>query len=64
MMVGRELKDKYFSTRNRSEGTEEIVFEVKNLTTPDKKVKDVSFQLRRHEILGFSGLMGAAGLNC
>ena len=36
-----------------------IVFEVKNLTTPDHKVRDVSFQLRRHEILGFSGLMGA-----
>ena len=59
MMVGRELKDKYFSTRNKSEGTDEIVFEVKNLTTPDHKVRDVSFQLRRHEILGFSGLMGA-----
>jgi len=59
MMVGRELKDKYFSTRNKSEGTEEIVFEVKNLTTPDHKVRDVSFQLRRHEILGFAGLMGA-----
>lgn len=59
MMVGRELKDKYFSTRNKSEGTEEIVFEVKNVTTPDHKVRDVSFQLRRHEILGFAGLMGA-----
>jgi D-allose transport system ATP-binding protein len=59
MMVGRELKDKYFSTRNKSEGTEEIVFEAKNITTPDKKVRDVSFQLRRHEILGFAGLMGA-----
>ena len=59
MMVGRELKDKYFSTRNKSEGTEEIVFEAKNITTSDKKVRDVSFQLRRHEILGFAGLMGA-----
>ena len=59
MMVGRELKDKYFSTRNKSEGTEEIVFEAKNITTPDKKVRDISFQLRRHEILGFAGLMGA-----
>lgn len=34
-----------------------IVLEVKNLVSKD--VKNVSFQLRRGEILGFAGLMGA-----
>lgn len=60
MMVGRELKDKYFSTRQSSDdGDEDIIFEAKNISTPDQKVKDVSFKLHRHEILGFAGLMGA-----
>ena len=60
MMVGRELKDKYFSTRKSSEdGEEEVIFEARNISTPDRKVKDVSFKLHKHEILGFAGLMGA-----
>ena len=60
MMVGRELKDKYFSTRQSNEDHEdEIIFEARNISTPDKKVKDVSFKLHKHEILGFAGLMGA-----
>lgn len=60
MMVGRELKDKYFSTRQSSDdGDEDIIFEARNISTPDQKVKDVSFKLHRHEILGFAGLMGA-----
>jgi D-allose transport system ATP-binding protein len=60
MMVGRELKDKYFSTRATSkEGDDDIIFEARNISTPDNKVKDVSFKLHRHEILGFAGLMGA-----
>lgn len=36
----------------------EVVFEVKNLTI-DGVFKDISFQLRKGEILGLSGLMGA-----
>lgn len=36
----------------------DVVLEVKNLNA-GKEVKDVSFSLRRGEILGFAGLMGA-----
>src|SRR5579859_710406 len=36
----------------------EVVLEVRNLTSPPL-VRDVSFELRRGEILGFAGLVGA-----
>ena len=59
MMVGRELKDKYLTTRHKSEGTKEVIFEAKNVSRSDKKVKNISFELHEHEILGFAGLMGS-----
>ena len=56
-MVGRELLDR-FPKRNNKPG--EVVFEVKNLTSINpNSFKDVSFDLRRGEILGFGGLVGA-----
>lgn len=56
MMVGREI----FATAHESKatGNEETILEVKNLNRK-KAVKDVSFHLKRGEILGFAGLMGA-----
>ena len=54
MMVGRKLSD-MFPERNRVPG--EVVLEVNGLTT--EKVKDLSFVVRKGEIVGFSGLMGA-----
>ena len=62
MMVGREMNERYPS------GTREpgdIVMEVKGISVPDpvlqhkKLVDDVSFSLRRGEILGIAGLMGS-----
>ena len=35
----------------------QVVLEARNLVSP--QIKNVSFQLRRGEILGFAGLMGA-----
>lgn len=58
-MVGRELKAKYLAPHGSTHGTNEVVLEVNGLTRKDNKVKDVSFVLRRGEILGFSGLVGA-----
>ena len=55
MMVGRELTD-LFPKLEAEIG--EVVMEVKGLNRGDL-VKDVSFQVRRGEILGFAGLMGA-----
>lgn len=57
-MVGREMMNTHYN-KDKSQITEEIIFEAKNIQRKDKKVKDVSFQLRKGEILGFSGLVGA-----
>ncbi len=53
MMVGRDLQvDAYLSHYK-----DEIVFEVKHMTS--YKFRDITFKLRKGEILGFSGLAGA-----
>lgn len=59
MMVGRELKDKYLAGHHQSHTENEVIFEAKNITRHDKKVRNVSFQLHKHEILGFAGLVGS-----
>jgi ribose transport system ATP-binding protein len=56
MMVGRTLTD--VSRHERRVPGEEVALEVKNLTC-GTLVKNVSFSLKRGEILGFAGLMGA-----
>lgn len=56
MMVGREINETARSdTKNASH---EVVIEVKNLNR-GRMIKNVSFNLRKNEILGFAGLMGA-----
>lgn len=62
MMVGREMKERFpESTRKPAE----VVLEVKNLSAEDPlrigkfTVKNVSFTVRRGEILGIAGLMGS-----
>lgn len=55
MMVGRELTD-IFPKREGSAG--DTVLSVKDLCA-GKAVRNVSFELRRGEILGFAGLVGA-----
>ena len=62
MMVGRELSDFFPRTRSEPGGD---VLGVRNLCLRDPerpgdfRVKDVSFSLRRGEVLGLFGLMGA-----
>ncbi len=57
MMVGRVIMgDKKEASTVPADAP--VVLEVKNLNA-GKSVKNVSFQLRRGEILGFAGLMGA-----
>lgn len=56
-MVGRELTNVY-PPRGNEPG--EVVMEVKNLCSiHEKSFQDVSFTLRKGEILGFGGLVGA-----
>lgn len=54
MMVGREFSNMYGN--ERAVGGETIL-EVKNLTS--SSVKNINFTLKKGEILGFSGLVGA-----
>ena len=55
-MVGRDIGDTYKNLR-RNDKYGETVLEVKNLNTV--YLSDVSFSLRRGEILGLAGLVGA-----
>jgi ABC-type sugar transport system ATPase subunit len=54
MMVGRELSDMFPKT---PPVIKEEVLEVRGLTTA--KVKDINFEVKSGEIVGFSGLMGS-----
>ena len=55
-MIGRELGD-VFEALRREKNIGEVILEVKGITT--EKVKDVSFKLRKGDILGFAGLVGS-----
>jgi ribose transport system ATP-binding protein len=55
MMVGREIKDRY---PPKSKNVGDVFMEVKNFTR-DGVFRDVSFEVKKGEILGFYGLVGA-----
>ncbi len=56
LMVGRELTNRFPDKTNKPG---EIVLEVKGLSSKHNLVKNVSFNVRRGEIVGFAGLAGA-----
>jgi ABC-type sugar transport system ATPase subunit len=56
MMVGRELDRMY--TRRRRDPSGHVVLEVQNLSG-SSMVDNVSFQVRRGEVVGLAGLIGA-----
>ena len=55
-MIGRDIGDTYASLK-RNDKFGDVLLEVKNLETDI--LHDVSFKLRRGEIVGFAGLVGA-----
>ena len=55
-MVGRDIGDTY-ANLSRNEKVGDVLLEVSNLVTD--QIHDVSFELRRGEVLGFAGLVGA-----
>ncbi|WP_195416187.1 sugar ABC transporter ATP-binding protein [Enterocloster citroniae] len=54
MMIGRDIGQQFVQKTNKPG---EVVLEVRNLTS--QRVKDVSFQVRSGEVVGFGGLIGA-----
>ncbi len=56
MMVGRELSNLY-PPKHEPNVDEPVLLSVRNLAT--KSVSDISFDLKRGEILGFAGLIGS-----
>lgn len=57
MMVGRELTQRFPEKNN---APKEVILEVEHLTALNQpSIQDVSFQLRKGEILGVAGLVGA-----
>ena len=59
MMVGREIKGTYHNEEIEDFSKEPVIFEARNINRKDGKVRDVSFQVRKGEIVGFAGLVGA-----
>ncbi len=57
-MVGRVIDELYPRKQSESEKTDDIILDVQNLSERTR-FKDVSFQLRKGEILGIAGLIGA-----
>jgi ABC-type sugar transport system ATPase subunit len=55
MMVGREIRNLYGSSR---QPTDQECFRLEGFTR-ERHFKDISFRLRRGEIIGFAGLIGA-----
>lgn len=56
LMVGRELNNQ-FPPKNNTPG--EVQLKVENLTGSYNQLRDVSFEARRGEVLGFAGLDGS-----
>lgn len=57
MMVGRELTQRFPPKTNEPK---EVILEVENLTAQNQpSIQNISFELRKGEILGIAGLVGA-----
>lgn len=57
MMVGRELTQRFPPKTNKPK---EVILEVENLTAQNQpSIQNISFELRKGEILGVAGLVGA-----
>lgn len=56
LMVGRELKNQFPPKTNTPE---ETILSVRNLTATHSKLKDISFDVKKGEIVGLAGLDGS-----
>lgn len=58
-MVGREIKNLYGTRQFGTHAKEEVVFCVRNIFDMHGRVKDVSLELKKGEIVGLTGVVGA-----
>jgi ribose transport system ATP-binding protein len=58
MMVGREIGDLYPAKAGQTEGTADVLLQIRGFKN-EGRFDDISFELFKGEILGFSGLVGA-----
>lgn len=56
LMLGKVINEKYIK---RACELGDILLEVKNLTEKEEKVKNLSFNVRKGEVIGIAGLVGA-----
>lgn len=59
MMVGRKIKGTYHNESGVDLQKEPIIFEVRSISRKDNKVRNVSFEVHKGEIVGFAGLVGS-----
>lgn len=59
MMVGRKMEGNYFRTDHQVSHEKEVLLQVKDLTLGDGKLKNISLELHKGEILGICGLSDA-----
>ncbi len=55
-MIGRQLEE-YYPAKTVKSG--DVLLQVNNLGLPNGELRDVSFQLRKREVLGLAGLAGS-----
>jgi ribose transport system ATP-binding protein len=58
LMVGREIKGEYYRQAKQVTPQENMVLKVENLSKAGR-YQDVSFDLRKGEIIGFAGVLGS-----
>ncbi|MCC8044833.1 MAG: sugar ABC transporter ATP-binding protein [Clostridiales bacterium] len=58
LMVGRELTGSYYRDDWDGSCSDEVVLDVRHITSADGYIKNFSVQLHKGEILGFGGLAG------
>jgi ribose transport system ATP-binding protein len=56
MMIGREIKGDYYRNDMEASFGEKIVMQVKELTTVNKELQNISLELHESEILGICGI--------
>ena len=58
LMVGKELKHKYYKEDLQNNLEKKVVLEIKNLTL-NNEFKNINFSLHKGEVLGLSGVIGS-----